>query len=177
MQTDSKRNVKSPVVFDRLFPATPYTLFINVTDGQNEPFKLTEQFQTSDGRKKLFFIVILIIISTFSARSANFGRYSSCECGWRQRWKVMRSRVETSNQSEGSCHSILCERTNQFNLKCDIFRSKFREGSVTSHQKAKHHWLTITHKGWVFARTMSRTGSNTSIRVIFKVSSPANMAH
>uniref|UniRef100_A0A915CNV6 protein-tyrosine-phosphatase n=1 Tax=Ditylenchus dipsaci TaxID=166011 RepID=A0A915CNV6_9BILA len=43
-----KENVKSPVLIEYLSPATPYTLFITVLDGQADPFKLFEQFQTSD---------------------------------------------------------------------------------------------------------------------------------
>lgn len=46
-----KTNAKSPVLIERLNPATPYTLFVTVTDGQTEPFRLTEQFQTDEGSK------------------------------------------------------------------------------------------------------------------------------
>ncbi|KAL3993621.1 Protein-tyrosine phosphatase family protein [Acanthocheilonema viteae] len=41
-------NAKSGVVIGELLPATPYTLFISVFDGQNEPFKITEHFTTSE---------------------------------------------------------------------------------------------------------------------------------
>ncbi|CAG9530515.1 unnamed protein product [Cercopithifilaria johnstoni] len=41
-------NAKSGVVIGELLPATPYTLFISVFDGQNEPFKITEHFRTSE---------------------------------------------------------------------------------------------------------------------------------
>lgn len=44
-----KSNAKSPVLIEGLSSATPYTLFISVLDGQADPFKLTEQFQTSEG--------------------------------------------------------------------------------------------------------------------------------
>lgn len=44
-----KMNAKSPVLIENLDPATPYTLFITVVDGQTEPFRLTEQFQTDEG--------------------------------------------------------------------------------------------------------------------------------
>jgi len=45
----SRENVKSPVRIEHLASATPYTLFITVIDGETEPFRLTEQFQTLDG--------------------------------------------------------------------------------------------------------------------------------
>uniref|UniRef100_A0A8R1XRT8 protein-tyrosine-phosphatase n=6 Tax=Onchocerca TaxID=6281 RepID=A0A8R1XRT8_ONCVO len=41
-------NAKSGMVIGELLPATPYTLFISVFDGQNEPFKITEHFTTSE---------------------------------------------------------------------------------------------------------------------------------
>ncbi|KAM3720078.1 Receptor-type tyrosine-protein phosphatase [Dirofilaria immitis] len=41
-------NAKSGVIIGELLPATPYTLFISVFDGQNEPFKITEHFTTSE---------------------------------------------------------------------------------------------------------------------------------
>ncbi|EFO23364.2 hypothetical protein LOAG_05121 [Loa loa] len=44
----SDTNAKSGVVIGELLPATPYTLFISVFDGQNEPFKITEHFTTSE---------------------------------------------------------------------------------------------------------------------------------
>ncbi|VDM97703.1 unnamed protein product [Thelazia callipaeda] len=44
----SDGNAESGVVVGKLLPATPYTLFISVFDGQNEPFKITEHFTTSE---------------------------------------------------------------------------------------------------------------------------------
>ncbi|KAI1728522.1 protein-tyrosine phosphatase domain-containing protein [Ditylenchus destructor] len=44
-----REDAKTPVVMDNLAPATPYTIFVTVMDGQTEPFRLTEQFQTLDG--------------------------------------------------------------------------------------------------------------------------------
>lgn len=43
----NRENVKSPILIENLSPATHYTLFITVKDGSLEPFKTTEQFQTS----------------------------------------------------------------------------------------------------------------------------------
>lgn len=48
VQVWSDTNAKSGVVVGELLPATPYTLFISVFDGQNEPFKITEHFTTSE---------------------------------------------------------------------------------------------------------------------------------
>uniref|UniRef100_A0A915C0X9 protein-tyrosine-phosphatase n=1 Tax=Parascaris univalens TaxID=6257 RepID=A0A915C0X9_PARUN len=44
----AQRNAKPGVLIEDLLPATPYTLFISVYDGQNDPFKITEQFTTSE---------------------------------------------------------------------------------------------------------------------------------
>ena len=48
VRTGWKTSVKSPVTFSQLSPGTPYTLFIRVTEPQNE-FTLTGQFTTADG--------------------------------------------------------------------------------------------------------------------------------
>uniref|UniRef100_A0A158Q2W1 protein-tyrosine-phosphatase n=1 Tax=Dracunculus medinensis TaxID=318479 RepID=A0A158Q2W1_DRAME len=44
----AQKNAKPGVVISNLLPATPYTLFISVFDGQNDPFKITEQFTTAE---------------------------------------------------------------------------------------------------------------------------------
>uniref|UniRef100_A0AC34R3B7 Ig-like domain-containing protein n=1 Tax=Panagrolaimus sp. JU765 TaxID=591449 RepID=A0AC34R3B7_9BILA len=48
----AEENVKSPVILTQLEPATPYTVFITVQDGQMDPFELTEQFQSLDGQSQ-----------------------------------------------------------------------------------------------------------------------------
>lgn len=48
MKIDS---AKSPITLNNLEPAVSYAVYITVQDGQAEPFELTEQFQTLDGRK------------------------------------------------------------------------------------------------------------------------------
>lgn len=45
-------NVKSPVKLTNLEPATPYTVFITVQDGQVGPSRLSEHFQSLDGQSK-----------------------------------------------------------------------------------------------------------------------------
>lgn len=47
----AQKNAKPGVVISNLLPATPYTLFISVFDGQNDPFKITEQFTTAESGK------------------------------------------------------------------------------------------------------------------------------
>ncbi|GMR63156.1 hypothetical protein PMAYCL1PPCAC_33351 [Pristionchus mayeri] len=44
------KNATSPVVIQDLRPATPYTIFVSVVDGQSEPYKFSQNFQTKDAR-------------------------------------------------------------------------------------------------------------------------------
>ncbi|KAI6225011.1 Protein-tyrosine-phosphatase [Aphelenchoides besseyi] len=73
-----KSNAKSPVVIENLIPATPYTLFVTVVDGQSDPFKLTEQFQTTPDPPDLEDIRLI---------NGENGRTQVCEIEWRPpRW-------------------------------------------------------------------------------------------
>ncbi|KAI6219774.1 Protein-tyrosine phosphatase containing protein [Aphelenchoides fujianensis] len=76
-----KSNAKSPVLIENLNPATPYTLFISVVDGQAEPFKLTEQFQTSEGAPDPPDLEDIRLIN------GENGRIQVCELEWKPpRW-------------------------------------------------------------------------------------------
>ncbi|GMS83523.1 hypothetical protein PENTCL1PPCAC_5698 [Pristionchus entomophagus] len=44
------KNASSSVVIQDLRPATPYTIFVSVVDGQSEPYKFSQNFQTKDAR-------------------------------------------------------------------------------------------------------------------------------
>ncbi|KAH7729834.1 CLR-1 protein [Aphelenchoides avenae] len=72
-----KMNAKSPVLIENLDPATPYTLFITVVDGQTEPFRLTEQFQTDEGEPDPPVLEDIRVIN------ADNGMGQMCEIEWR----------------------------------------------------------------------------------------------
>ncbi|CAD5212467.1 unnamed protein product [Bursaphelenchus okinawaensis] len=76
-----KTNAKSPVLIERLNPATPYTLFVTVIDGQTEPFRLTEQFQTDEN------ISDPPVLEDIRLINAENGRSQMCEVEWKPpRW-------------------------------------------------------------------------------------------
>uniref|UniRef100_A0A914HQ12 protein-tyrosine-phosphatase n=1 Tax=Globodera rostochiensis TaxID=31243 RepID=A0A914HQ12_GLORO len=79
MQTiEIKKNVKSPIVFVQLSPATSYKLNVNVTEGQNEPFRIIELVQTTDERP---YPPLLEGIGVMDAEDGSGGKL--CEIKWR----------------------------------------------------------------------------------------------